>query len=453
MNQEHKNGADRLTQEYVRSHRGSLSLHSEAERHFAAAGATHAARVADPCRPYITHAAGSRKWDVDGNEYIDYTMGHGALILGHSHPAVVSAVREQAGRGLHYGENHELEIRWAELIARMMPIAERIEFCAAGQEANMMAIRLARVYTGRRRILRLRYNYHGWAEGLVAPGAPGCITTDDVTEVPMNDLAAVERALSGAEYALLLSEGGGARMAGQLPVDLDFQRALPHLAHRYGTLYCIDEVVTGFRDSPGGWQQLIGVTPDLATLGKCVGGGLPVGAVVGRADIFDSLNPAATPDRLINHAGTWNANPLSCAAGAAACSLYLDGTPQRQAAESARRFRDRGNRLLRDMGISGRLHGRSIVHLYLGPIERDDFDPDFEAPSTDIEMLAGTAHAAAKTRFKLHLLQRGVATLRGGMFIFSAAHDAGDVEATLAVLQETLHTMHRESSIPAQRTS
>ncbi len=298
------NSNDKLRAAYIRSHPGSMALHGEAKRYFAADGATHSVRIADPSRPYITRALGSRKWDVDGNEYVDYTMGHGALILGHSHPAVVAAVREQASKGFHYGENHELEVRWAGLISSMMPVAERVEFCASGQEANMMAIRLARLFTGRLRILRFADSYHGWADELSATGQAGC-ANECVKEIPPNDLPAVERELATGEYAVLMSEGGGARMAGRVPFDISFQRALPDLARRFETLYCIDEVVTGFREAPGGWQQLIGVRPDLSTIGKCAGGGMAFGAVVGRADVFEPLSPrcssvaGSTPRRYV----------------------------------------------------------------------------------------------------------------------------------------------------------
>jgi len=442
-------GTDKVKESYARNHRGSLALHEEAVRYFAAGGATHAVRMADPCRPYITHASGSRKWDVDGNEYIDYTMGHGALILGHSHPAVVSAVCEQASKGFHYGDNHELEVRWAALIARMMPVAERVEFCAAGQEANLMAIRLARLHTGRQRILRFKYSYHGWADELSAVGEPGCLN-DCVTEVPLNDFAAVERELETGDYALVISEGGGARMAGRVPVSLEFQRALPDLATKYETLYCIDEVVTGFRDAPGGWQELVGVTPDLATIGKCAGGGLPVGAVVGRADVFESLSPSSVSRESIRHAGTWNANPVAAAAGVAACALYLDGAPQRVAREMARRFRDDGNDVLRRAGISGRLYGRSVVHLYFGPVRSDSFDHDYEAPSTDAAVLMGTRFGAVSERLSLHLLQRGVATLHGSMFVFSSVHSVRDVDMTLEALEASLRAMQAEGSVPSE---
>ena len=161
-----------IVEEYIGSHQKSQKLHERAKKVFAADGATHYIRLLEPFRPYTTHAMGSRKWDVDGNEYIDYVLGHGALILGHGHPAIVRAVQEQMAKGVHYGDNHELEIEWAELIQGMMPAMERIEFFSCGQEANVMAVRLARIFTSRRRLLKFEENFHGWADELAAP-APG----------------------------------------------------------------------------------------------------------------------------------------------------------------------------------------------------------------------------------------------------------------------------------------
>ena len=145
---------ENVVDEYRKSHPESESLHKRAVEFFAGNGATHFIRILEPFRPYITRAIGSKKWDVDGNEYIDYVMGHGALILGHSHPLIVQALQEQAARGVHYGENHELEVEWAELIKSMMPWMEKVEFFACGNEANMMAVRLARLFTGRKKVLR-----------------------------------------------------------------------------------------------------------------------------------------------------------------------------------------------------------------------------------------------------------------------------------------------------------
>ena len=433
-----------IVQEYIRAHPGSQKLHQEAEKIFAANGATHMTRVLDPFRPYITHAKGSRKWDVDGNEYIDYVMGHGTLILGHCHPAVVQAVQEQVAKGVHYGENHELEIEWAKLIQSMMPAIKRIEFFPCGQEANMMAIRLSRMFTGRRKVLRFVENFHGWADEVIAPGAPG-IVADAVTVIPGHDLDRLEKELATKEYAILFTEGGGAHMAGQIPWDADFIRAIPGLTQKYGTVFLIDEVVTGFRDAKGGWQSTIGVTPDLTTLGKTVGGGLSVGAVGGRADIMDMLKPKSPPQPSLGHSGTWNANPLTAAAGIAACQLYLDGEPQKKANQMGAYLREKGNQALRKQGISGRLYGRTIVHLHLGPIDYEPSD-DTLPPTKDVQKLL--AEGATKEKLCLHLLHRGVATMGGRFFVMSAVHTEEDIDQTVEALVSSLDALLADGELP-----
>ena len=433
-----------IVEEYIRAHPGSQKLHQEAEKIFAANGATHMTRVLDPFRPYITHAKGSRKWDVDDNEYIDYVMGHGTLILGHCHPNVVQAVQEQMAKGVHYGENHELEVEWAKLIQSMMPAMERIEFFPCGQEANMMAIRLSRMFTGRRKILRFIENFHGWADEVTAPGAPG-IVADAVTVIPSHDLNRLEKELSTKEYAILFTEGGGAHMAGQIPWETDFIRAIPSLTQKYGTVWLIDEVVTGFRDAKGGWQATIGVTPDLTTLGKTVGGGLSVGAVGGRADIMDMLKPKSPPQPSLRHSGTWNANPLTAAAGVAACQLYLDGEPQKKANQMGAYLREKGNQALQKRGISGRLYGRTIIHLYLGPIDYEPSDGTLP-PTKDAQKLL--AEGATKENLCLHLLHRGVATMGGRFFVMSAVHTEEDIDQTTAALGSSLDAMLADGELP-----
>ena len=434
-----------LVEEYKKTHPSSLKLHEKAVKLLPADGATHAARILDPFRPYITHAMGSRKWDLDGNEYIDYVMGHGSLILGHSHPAVVQAVQEQITKGVHYGENHALEVEWAELINSMMPVAERVEFCACGQEANIMAIRLARIYTGRSRILRFDQNYHGWSDEVAISGTPGALQPE-VTIIPMNDLDAVEKELAKKEYAILFNEGGGGTMAGGTPWwNMDVIHALSGLTKKYGTLWHIDEVVTGFRDSRGGWQERVGVKPDLTSLGKCVGGGIPVGAVVGRADIMKAYDPHVPPEKRISHAGTWNSNPVQGAGGVAACKLYLDGAPQKKAYELGSYLRDEGNKVLRERNISGRLYGRTVVHLYLGPI---DYEPSDETlpPTKDVKKITNPAMAPTKARLCLHLLQRGVASMGARFFVLSAAHTKDDIDQTIEAFDSSLDDMVAEGA-------
>ncbi len=425
---------------YRASHATSAALHARGLEYFPARGATHFTRARAPFGPYMVRAQGARKWDVDGHEYVDYVMGHGALMLGHGHPAVVEAIREQALRGIHFGDNHALEIEWADLIRELVPSAERIEYFASGQEANLLAFRLARAATGRRRILRFTRHFHGWADEMITPGAPGAVN-DLITVVPPGDLERVERELSSGEYAGVMIEGGGAHLSGRIPVAPEFYRALPELTRAHGAVFILDEVVTGFREAPGGWQAVVGIRPDLTTLGKAVGAGMPCGVLVGRADLFAPLDPAIGPDRVIARGGTWNAFPLSCAAGIAACTLYRDGAPQHLAADAAAALRRDANAVLRDLGVSGRIYGRSICHIYLGPVDADVASDDSAAPARDWTRLVDPSRTPIYRRLDLELLMRGVASLRGEALMFSAAHQAEDVAHTVAAFRGALVAM------------
>jgi len=431
---------DALFKTYIESHLKSAEIHEKAKNCFAGNGATAHVRILNPFRPYITHARGSRKWDVDGREYIDYTMGHGSLLLGHSHPAVVDAVCDQAAKGFHYGDNHELELEWASLIKEMVPSAERVEFFSCGQEANLMAIRLARIFTGRRKVLRFVENFHGWADPVVLPPTSPGVIAEDVTLIPY-DLEKAERELATHTYALLMTEGGGAHMAGQVPLDKDFVRALPALARKYGTIWHLDEVVTGFRDDPGGYQAIAGVKPDLTSFGKIVSGGLPGGVLVGRADILQPFSADSPPGKQVKHSGTWNANPMTCAAAIACLTLVKSGEPQRAANRMAASLREKANPLLRKKGFNALLYGRSITHVYLGPLDREPEDETLP-PTKSVENIMGMA--PAKERLCLHLLQRGVSTLGGRLFVLSAVHTEEDIEKTVSALLESLKSMRGE---------
>jgi glutamate-1-semialdehyde 2,1-aminomutase len=440
---------DPLTASYEQRHPRSAEWNRRARAFFAAEGATHFARVRSPFRPDITHAQGSRKWDVDGNEYIDYVMGHGALVLGHSHPAIVDAIVTQAAKGVHFGDNHPLEVEWAARIQRLMPAAERIEYFASGQEANQMGIRLARAFTGRKRLLKFTHDYHGWADELAGPGAAGTLA-EHVGVIPPNDLAAVERELASEGYAVVLIEAGGARLSGRVPIEADFFRGLPALARRYGTVLLLDEVVTGFREAPGGWQSVVGMTPDLTSVGKAVSGGLPSGVLLGRAEVMRGLGPGVPPDRMVAHGGTWNAVPITCAAGIAACDLYRDGAPQRTARLMADRLKALANERFERLGAPARLYGRSVLHVYLGSIDRVS-PGDLEPPTTDVAQLVDPARTPRYKRFDLHLLERGIASTRGEALTLSAAHTDRDVEETADALEAAMSALMQEDAVPAGR--
>ncbi len=438
-----------IIDEFVKSHPRSKQLHERALAHFAARGVTHVGRIWEPFGPYMTHAQGSRIWDADGCEYIEYRNGHGALILGHGHPDVVKAIQDQVTKGTLCSASHELEIEWADLIKGMVPTAERIEFFACGQEANMMGIRVARAFTGRTKLLKFEENFHGWADELTSPSVPG-VVSKETRVIPMHDLRALEDELSTEQYAVVLTEGGGAHMSGQVPWDPDFIRAAGRLAGKHGTIWLLDEVVTGFRDGPAGWGGLMGLKPDLTTFGKSVAGGMPAGVLTGRADVMGMLAPRTPPGSWIPHSGTWNAMPVVCAAGIAACKLLRSGSVQRQVNSTGAYMRQTANKALRECGYNWRLYGRSIIHLYFGPV---DFEVDDAGnpPTRDArKMLAG---GEEKQRLGLYLLQHGIHTHQGRMFILSIAHTKDDINRTVDALVKALGEAMADGSIgelPAQ---
>jgi glutamate-1-semialdehyde 2,1-aminomutase len=274
---------------------------------------------------FIDHAEGPYLWDADGNQYIDYVMSWGPLVLGHAHKAVVEAVREQAGRGMSYGAPTELETQLAELVIKLIPSIELIRFVNSGTEATMSALRLARAYTKRSKIVKFAGHYHGHADMLLvqagsgvatlglpdSPGVPAGAAQDTLT-VAFNDLRAVEKLFSQfpSQIAAIILEPVVGNMGFVLP-EPGYLQGLRDLTRRNGAVLIFDEVMTGFRVSLGGAQARYGVEPDLTTLGKVIGGGLPVGAYGGRADIMQLVAPSGP----MYQAGTLSGNPLAMTAG------------------------------------------------------------------------------------------------------------------------------------------
>ncbi len=276
---------------------------------------------------FIARASGSRIIDADGNEFIDYVCSWGPLILGHAHPSVVGAIQEAAARGTSYGAPSELEVELAKRISRAMPSLEQMRFVSSGTEATMSAIRLARAFTGREKIVKFDGGYHGHADFLLAKAGSGLATLalPDSSGVPApiaattlvapyNNLEAV-RALYAAhqnEIAAVIVEPVSGNM-GVIPPQSGFMAGLREITAGNRSLLIFDEVITGFRVAWGGAQALYGVTPDLTCLGKIVGGGLPVGAYGGRRDIMELVAPLGP----VYQAGTLSGNPLAMAAGIA----------------------------------------------------------------------------------------------------------------------------------------
>ena len=294
------------TERYEAEFPTSRELHDDAKGLFPN-GVTHDLRHLEPFPIYIDRAEGAYKWDVDGHKLIDFWSGHGALLLGHSHPDVVSAVRTQAGRATHPGGCHELEVEWGRLVHKLVPSAEKLRFTSSGTEATMMALRLARIFSGKPRVLKFAGHFHGWHDFLVpacdlpydgsaVPGIPRDLLRDPVI-VPPNDPAALDRALAeNPEVGCVIIEPTGGHF-GTVPVRGPFLKTLRELTTKHKKLLIFDEVISGFRVHPGGAQALYGVTPDLTTLAKILAGGLPGGCLAGRADILARSSSARASRR------------------------------------------------------------------------------------------------------------------------------------------------------------
>jgi glutamate-1-semialdehyde 2,1-aminomutase len=280
---------------------------------------------------FIREAAGSKVTDVEGKEYIDYVASWGPMILGHSHPVVVQAIREAAGRGTSYGAPTEREIEMADKIVAAFPSIEMVRMVSSGTEATMTAIRLARGYTGREMIVKFTGCYHGHADSLLVkagsgvatlgiPGSPGIPRrlAELTLSLPYNDIEAVRDAVRrfGGELACIIVEPVAGNM-GVVPPGPGFLEALREITREKGILLIFDEVITGFRVAYGGWQNVVAITPDLTCLGKIIGGGLPVGALGGRREVMEYLAPTGP----VYQAGTLSGNPLAMAAGNATLDL------------------------------------------------------------------------------------------------------------------------------------
>ena len=450
-----------ISESYSRLHPRSAQLYQQGQQFFPN-GVTHDIRFLPPFPIYVERAAGPRKWDVDGNEIIDYVMGHGALLLGHSHPLVVEAVTQQMARGTHYGACHELELAWGGLVQRLVPSAERVRFTGTGTEATLMAIRLARAYTGRDKIVKFDYHFHGWHDNVIGAryadsdlvrvsGVPLATMENQIT-IPQNDIDIVERTLAQSpDVAAVIIEPTGASW-GTVPLAPRFLAQLRASTERHGVLLIFDEVVTGFRVSPGGAQKLYNVVPDLTCLAKILAGGLPGGAVAGRRDILSLMEFREDADwnfrRRVFHPGTFNANPLSAAAGVAALTHIADGKPQAHADAMAARLTKGMNAAIEEKRIAGCVYGlSSMVHIVLGkecPRPRDGVQWPFEvangAPPPRMELEVAQS-------LKRGCLNHGVDLMSMSGCLVSAVHQPADIDATIEAFAATLDEMRAEGIV------
>ena len=411
----------------------SRALHERARRALAG-GTTRTTTFFEPFPVYLTRGEGASVWDVDGNERLDFIGNYTALILGHAHPAVVAAIREQAGRATAFAAPNPQEVELAELLCERVPSLDRLRFCNSGTEATMFAMRLARAFTGRPKIARMEGGYHGTHDLAEVSGHPELDAAgpadaprsvpdsagtppwalDATVVLPFNDAGAAERILqaNAADVAAVILEpviGAG----GVIAAGADYLNRLRAITAQLGMLLIFDEVIS-LRLAPGGVQQLTGVTPDLTTLGKIIGGGLPVAAFGGRLEVMDLLDPRS--DSGIAQGGTYNGNPLGMAAGLAA---MRELTP-----EVYDELNRRGERLAEQ--------AREVFAKCGVPVQVNNAGSLFAFHFTDRPVIDYRSAAAAdrdKAReLFLGLLNAGILLAPRGMGAVSTAHSEAELE-------------------------
>jgi glutamate-1-semialdehyde 2,1-aminomutase len=399
-------------------------------------GITHDARYLDPYSIHVARAKGPRKWDVDGNEYVDYFGGHGAMLLGHSHPAVIEAVKRQMDLGTHYGSSHELEVRWAELVCELIPSAEKVRFVG---------------------------HFHGWHDAVAAgatsnydgsspPGVAQGITDLSIL-MPTDDVGAVVKLLeSRDDIAVVMFEPSGASW-GQVPLPPGFVQAIRDVTAKRGIVMLMDEVITGFRWSSGGAQKALGITPDLCILAKIVAGGLPGGAVAGKREILDQIDHAASAAKKrdkIAHPGTYNANPLSAAAAVTALSLVRDEDLAEKANRTAAELRTALRQVLVEESVPWGIYGQSSTFLiYPNPTGEDVNPATFDPLKLGFAKLKGARSGPLTGKIRMGLMSHGVDVMGAPGGFVSATHGGAEIEKTVHALRQTVRALKAEREVKA----
>lgn len=388
---------------------------------------------------FIDHAHGAYLFDIDGNRYIDYIGSWGPMILGHGHPRVVEAIQRALHRGTSFGAPTEAESDLAALLIEAVPSVEKVRLVNSGTEATMSAIRLARGCTGRNLIVKFAGNYHGHVDSLLVaagssaatlgvPSSPGVTpgTAQDTLVLRYNDVRGLTEAFErhGSHIAAIILEPVVGNMGVVLPAG-EFLQAARRLTRQHGALLIFDEVMTGFRVAYGGAQERLGVTPDLTTLGKIIGGGLPVGAYGGKAEIMDHVLPAGK----VFQAGTLSGNPLATAAGLATLRVLRDENPYPRLEELSARLAEGLEQAASEAGVPATVaRCGSMLTLFFHPDPVTDWD---SAAQCDTRRYA---------QFFWAMLERGIylPCSQFEAWFVSAAHGQEEIDATLAAARAAL---------------
>jgi glutamate-1-semialdehyde 2,1-aminomutase len=418
-----------------------------------AGGISHQTRFTSPFPVYIEHAEGPYKYDVDGSQIIDYVMGNGSLLMGHSPPKVTEAVTAAAARGTHLGGATTYEVRYAEAVKRLMPSLERVRFTSSGTESTLLAMRLARGHTGKDKIVKFFEHFHGWHDyanpdsGQSVGGVPAAVM-DTVIVAPV-DVAAVDRILSERnDVAAVIVESNGAHYGTAPLQNPQFLQDLREITSKHGVVFIMDEVVTGFRLSPGGAQQRWDLEPDITTLAKIVAGGQPGAAVGGRAEIMDLMTITGDADwdanRRVAQGGTYNAQPVTAAAGTATLEAIANEGVNATADAMAQRLKTGLNDAFMQNEVTGHAHGiASIVHVNIGA----ECGCDRGLCTMTFDEINSTMNAEMTTAVRRANLVNGVDMMGGRAYLVSNTHDEGVVDDTVEAFSQSLKDLRAEGAL------